>query len=123
MTLLERDEQLTALDGYLGEAADGHGRLVFIAGEAGVGKSSFVAQAVRQSGSRARIAVGGCDGSATPAPLGPLVEMLPDLPDGLWPDDAGRQDVFGRLLSELRTVDVTPYLLVIEDLRLFRSLR
>ena len=116
MTLLERDEQLTALGGYLAEAADGHGRLVFIAGEAGVGKSSFVMQAVRQSGRSARIAFGGCDGSATPAPLGPLVEMLPDLPAGLWPDGSARHDVFGRLLSELRTADGAPYLLVIEDL-------
>ena len=37
MSLLERDSAQEAAAGYLAEAVTGHGRLVFVAGEAGVG--------------------------------------------------------------------------------------
>ncbi len=40
--LLERDGQLRTVADYLADAAGGHGRLVFVAGEAGVGKTTFV---------------------------------------------------------------------------------
>ena len=53
MTLLERDGQLRAADGYLADAAAGHGRLVFVGGEAGVGKTAFV-QALASGAGRAR---------------------------------------------------------------------
>ena len=36
----------------------------------------------RGAAGSARVAVGACDGTSTPAPLGPLVEMLPELPPG-----------------------------------------
>ena len=65
----------TALD-YLGEAAAGHGRLLFVAGEAGVGKTTYVSEVIAAAGPAATVAVGACDGSSTPPPLGPLVEML-----------------------------------------------
>lgn len=114
--LLEREEQLRAAGEYLAEAAAGHGRLVYVAGEAGIGKSTFVTRVVADAGASALVAVGGCDGSATPAPLGPLEEMLPALPDGLWPSDATRPEVFNRLLEALRDPPRgTPYLLVVED--------
>src|SRR5215212_555190 len=85
MALLERDSQLRAVANYLAEAASGHGRMVFVAGEAGIGKTTFVGQVLAEAAGSAMIAVGGCDGSATPAPLGPLIEMLPRLPAGTWP--------------------------------------
>jgi DNA-binding CsgD family transcriptional regulator/tetratricopeptide (TPR) repeat protein len=115
--LLEREEQLRAAAAYLAEAAAGLGRMVFVGGEAGVGKSSFVSQVVADARGSARVAAGACDGSATPAPLGPLVEMLPALPEGLWPRAARRPEVFGRLLAALREPPpaAPPYLLVIED--------
>ena len=40
MRLLERESQLASLAEYAGEARLGDGRLVLIAGEAGVGKSA-----------------------------------------------------------------------------------
>ena len=56
------------------------------------------------------------DGSATPAPLGPLVEMLPQLPADVVPPEATRQQVFARLVAALREPRRRePYLLVIED--------
>ena len=90
--LLEREVQLQTIAGYLAEAADGHGRLVFVAGEAGIGKTTFVDQVLADAARAATVASGTCDGSATPAPLGPLVEMLPQLPAGVWPPDATRQE-------------------------------
>ena len=99
---------------YLADAASGRGRLVLVAGEAGVGKTTYVDAVVRAAGGVARFAQGGCDGSSTPSPLGPLREMLADLPDGVWPEGAERHDVFTRLSETLRAAD-PPYLLVIED--------
>ncbi len=113
---MEREEQLRAAAGYLEEAAAGHGRLAYVGGEAGIGKTSYVAQVLEEAAGSARAVVGSCDGSATPAPLGPLVEMLPGLPDDVWPPDATRQEVFARLMAVLRDPpDRKPYLLVIED--------
>ncbi|GAA2479619.1 ATP-binding protein [Terrabacter carboxydivorans] len=116
MTLLERVEHLRAVAGYLDDARAGHGRLVYVSGEAGIGKTSFVTASATAARSAARVAVGGCDGSATPVPLGPLRDMLPLLPADLWPDGADRQDVFTRLVDVLRTPPrQEPYLLVVED--------
>ncbi|MGG5259038.1 ATP-binding protein, partial [Phycicoccus avicenniae] len=116
MTLIERDEQLRSAADHLEEAAAGHGRVVYVAGEAGIGKTSFVAQVLSDARGSARAVVGRCDGAATPAPLGPLVEMLPALPDEVWPPGATRQDVFARLVEVLRDPPGRrPYLLVVED--------
>ena len=114
MSLLERDSAQEAAAGYLAEAVTGHGRLVFVAGEAGVGKTVFVDSVVASAGASVAVALGACDGSATPAPLGPLREMLPDLPADVWPDGADRHEVFTRLSEALRD-PVRPFLVVIED--------
>ena len=45
--LLEREAQLAALASYAGEARKAQGRLVLVAGEAGVGKSALVEQLQR----------------------------------------------------------------------------
>jgi DNA-binding CsgD family transcriptional regulator/tetratricopeptide (TPR) repeat protein len=114
--LVEREVQAQAVAGYLADAARGQGRLVFVEGEAGVGKTAFVDRVVADAGTSVRVATGACDGSSTPAPLGPLAEMLPHLPDGVWPAGARREDVFARLVTALRDHAVrTPFLLVVED--------
>ncbi len=114
MALLEREEQVLAAEGYLAEAASGHGRLVYVAGEPGIGKTTFLEALTRAAD--AHVAIGWCDGSATPPPLGPLVDMLPDLPADVWPEGAQRTDVFARLLAALKEPPGrAPYLLVVED--------
>src|SRR5215212_4150033 len=116
MRLLERETHLGTAADYLADAAGGHGRLLFVAGEAGVGKTSFVREVVRAAGDGVRVATGLCDGSSTPAPLAPLLEMLPELPPDLWPPDLPRHEVFARLVAALRTPPTpAPYLLVVED--------
>jgi DNA-binding CsgD family transcriptional regulator/tetratricopeptide (TPR) repeat protein len=114
MSLLERGSAQAAAAGYLAEAVTGHGRLVFVAGEAGVGKTVFVESVLASAGATVAVALGACDGSATPAPLGPLREMLPDLPADVWPDGAERHEVFTRLSEALRD-PARPFLVVIED--------
>jgi DNA-binding CsgD family transcriptional regulator/tetratricopeptide (TPR) repeat protein len=114
MALLERGSALRSAGDYLADAVAGRGRLVFVAGEAGVGKTVFVDSVAGLAGSTVVLAQGACDGSATPAPLGPLREMLPDLPADVWPDGVDRHEVFARLSGSLRDPG-RPYLLVVED--------
>ena len=59
--LLERESQLAALAEYAHQARQGNGRLVLVAGEAGVGKSALVEQLHRDLPG-ARWAWGACDG-------------------------------------------------------------
>lgn len=116
MALLERADQLRATSEYLADAAGGHGRLVYVSGEAGIGKSSFVRHVLDDAAGAARCGVGGCDGSSTPAPLGALLDLLPVLPPDVWPEGASRHDVFARLVQTLREPGPAPWLLVVEDL-------
>ncbi|AXG13070.1 ATP-binding protein [Intrasporangium calvum] len=114
--LVERDHQLHTLGAYLDEAAAGHGRLIYVSGEAGIGKSALVNTFTASAAPQARAAVAYCDGSLTPSPLAPLRELLPTLPPGLWPDDATRQVILTSLLGALREPPGSvPYLLVVED--------
>jgi DNA-binding CsgD family transcriptional regulator/tetratricopeptide (TPR) repeat protein len=114
MALLERDASLRTASDYLAAATEGNGRLVFVAGEAGVGKTTLVDRVVSAAPKGVRVARGACDGSATPPPLGPLLEMLPDLPADVWPAGVERHEVFARLVSALGDTGV-PHLVVIED--------
>ncbi len=67
--LLERDELLAALT----SASTAGGRLVFVGGEAGVGKTTLV----RAFEARVpqRVLRGSCENLATPTPLGPFVDI------------------------------------------------
>ncbi|MBO0980376.1 AAA family ATPase [Microbacterium sp. SD291] len=82
MELLERESQLSALREYADQARSGAGRLVLVAGEAGVGKSSLIESFERQTDA-ALWAWGACDPLSTPRPLGPLLDMAPVLGDDL----------------------------------------
>jgi predicted ATPase len=77
--LLERDAVLKALESLLSDALVGRGRLVFLGGEAGAGKTSVARELGRQVAGRARLLVGVCDGGATPRALGPLVDVADEL--------------------------------------------
>src|SRR3954453_3419449 len=74
MELLEREPFLDELDGYAKDAASGTGRLVLVAGEAGIGKTSLV-DAFRAAHPEMRWLWGACDGGFTPRPLGPLYDI------------------------------------------------
>src|SRR5215211_6510090 len=98
MNLLERDEDLEKLRQLLQHAAEGHGSLVMLGGEAGVGKTAFVRRFMRDAEGRARILAGACDALSTPRPLGPLADIAADIGgeiERLIEAAARRDQVFG----------------------------
>ncbi|MFL5798371.1 MAG: BTAD domain-containing putative transcriptional regulator [Actinomycetota bacterium] len=116
-TLLEREAFLETLEDYLEESRNGHGRFVFLGGEAGVGKTALLERFAETHRDSARVLTGACDGTATPRPLGPLFDMLPELRDrwaGPGAEDMSRQRLFEGLLEELAR-GPAPSVLLFED--------
>jgi DNA-binding CsgD family transcriptional regulator len=115
--LLERETFLAALDGYAEDADSGHGRLVVVSGEPGIGKTSLV-DAFRESRPDLRWLWGACDGSFTPRPLGPLREIIDQL-DGSLPEPATNDDdrhrLFAAFMADLEASPATTGV-VVEDL-------
>lgn len=101
MQLLERQPFFEQLKAALEQAIRGHGALVFVAGEAGVGKTALVRQLTADAGDRVRVLVGACDPLDVPCPLGPIIDIAaavdPEL-GALIDGGAAR----GRLFSRLR---------------------
>jgi hypothetical protein len=80
MELLERGAFLSSLEGWLDAAAGGHGCMVLVGGEAGIGKTSLVRAFCERHGADARVLWGACDALRTPWPLGPLEWVFPEKP-------------------------------------------
>lgn len=116
MPILERESQLEALGQYASEAQAGHGRLVLVAGEAGVGKSSLLEELQSQV-TDARWCWGACDGLSTPRPLGPLLDISAVLGGELaqlCASEASRERMFSALLNQVSRSDVLT-VLAVED--------
>jgi DNA-binding CsgD family transcriptional regulator/tetratricopeptide (TPR) repeat protein len=116
MRLLERDTPLATLVEYGDDARQGDGRLVLIAGEAGVGKSALVEQFQRRM-QDARWAWGSCDGLSTPRPLGPLFDIAAEVGGELLELcrlRAPREELFDAFLRRLAEPDLD--VVVVEDI-------
>src|SRR4051812_8173270 len=116
MELLEREHQLAALGDYAAEAASGHGRLVLVTGEAGIGKTSLV-DTFRAAHPELRWLWAACDGGFTPRPLAPLHELAAQAGGRLGElstNDADRNQLFAEFLSVLGAAPTTG--IVLEDL-------
>jgi DNA-binding CsgD family transcriptional regulator/tetratricopeptide (TPR) repeat protein len=116
MQLLERGPSLALLAGYAIDARRNEGRLVLVAGEAGVGKSALVEQLYNDLPD-ARWSWGACDGLFTPRPLGPLFDLASQLGgdlEDLCQGGAAREDLFRALLRQV-SVGGTLSVLVVED--------
>jgi DNA-binding CsgD family transcriptional regulator/tetratricopeptide (TPR) repeat protein len=115
--LLEREDVLAALSGAHAEARAGTGRLVFVAGEAGVGKTSVVRAFLGGVSRSSRVLVGGCDPLFAPRPLGPFADLASGAGDRLRGDlllrDSTPSDVFEEVREELTSGSTV---LVLEDL-------
>jgi predicted ATPase len=115
--LLERDSYLESLEGWWVDVASGHGRLVLVAGEAGVGKTALVRAFCDRRPPRARVLWGGCDGLRTPRPLAPFVDIAAAT-GGAFAESVGRGErpagSFAALTEELAAVK--PTVVAIEDL-------
>ena len=115
-SLLEREGALAALSGWLaGVSGGGEGRLVFVSGEAGVGKTLLLRRFCEELPA-ARMLWGSCDPLFTPRPLGPLVDIAQvtggDLGE-LVQREARPHEVAAALLEELaRRV---PTVVIVED--------
>ena len=73
---MERSPQLAALADVLPAAgARSGGRVILVAGEAGVGKTAFVRRFCQDQQQSARVLWGACDALFTPGALGPLLEI------------------------------------------------
>jgi DNA-binding CsgD family transcriptional regulator/tetratricopeptide (TPR) repeat protein len=115
--LLERDTFLGSLAGYADEALLGQGRVILLAGEAGVGKTALV-EAFQERMPGARWAWGACDDLSTPRPLGPLYDIARALGGELQTalkQEAVREELFDALLSTLGAGDELT-VVVVEDL-------
>ena len=114
---LERSLFVESLDGWLSEVAAGRGRLVFIAGEAGVGKTALIQHFRDERCNGARVLSGACDALHTPRPLGPLVDVAAATGGRLqYVVERGDKPhaVFAALLEELASRK--PGVAVLEDL-------
>jgi DNA-binding CsgD family transcriptional regulator/tetratricopeptide (TPR) repeat protein len=116
--LLERANESRTLAGALSDAERGQGRVVLISGEAGIGKTSLVAQFQALAGDRARWLVGACDDLLTPRTLGPLRDIAHAADETLGAavlDGAGER--LYRAMIDLLASTSVPTILVIEDLQ------
>lgn len=118
--LLEREPALAALHRCHRATTRGRGQVVLLRGEAGVGKTAVIARFLSGLDPGTRVLRGWCDGSATPRPLGPFIDMLADLPADQAASiragiDAGDTEaVYAGLVGVVR--DGNPAVWVIEDL-------
>ncbi len=103
MELWERSADLDRMDRLLADSANA-GRVVLVAGEAGIGKTAFVAEFVRRAGAGVRVLWGGCDQLVTPRALGPLHDIARRAGGTLatrMRADASQEEVFAAFLEEL----------------------
>jgi DNA-binding CsgD family transcriptional regulator/tetratricopeptide (TPR) repeat protein len=115
--LLERDEALAALVEAHRAAAASEGRVAFVAGEPGIGKTSLVTRFLDGLEPGARVLVGTCDDLSIPRPLGPFRDLVgsvsPELGDAILAG-AAPHDIHTLLLAELE-LEPQPTVLVLED--------
>ncbi len=117
--LLERDAQLAQLQAWLLELTlpGAPGRCLLLHGESGVGKSSLLHAARGLRPPRVDWLAGLCEPLLSPAPLGPLLDMLDELPPSLAAMlRSGRpvQQVMPEWLAWLRQIR-RPLVLVVDD--------
>ena len=114
--LLERTTELSLLvDSLADAAATGHGRLAFVRGEAGIGKSTLIRRFCAEQ-DVARVLWGECYSLLTPRPLAPFLEISAEDQElqRLVTADVKAYEFATALLAH---VDRTaPVLLVVEDI-------
>jgi DNA-binding CsgD family transcriptional regulator/Tfp pilus assembly protein PilF len=114
--LVERAGFLASLEGLLGEPLGGSGRLVFLGGEAGVGKTALaaaLAETATETATGLAVRRGSCDNITTAEALGPILDALPELAAA-----ADQEAGLSRLSLFQKVRDVlsqSPMLVLLED--------
>ena len=121
---ISREAELSRLREVIAGAADRRPRTVIIGGDAGVGKTRLLREAL--AGADARVLAGGCvDVAEDSLPYAPFAEALRGLADELEPHDVegaplsatAQARMYERLLGLLRRLgEEAPVVLAIEDL-------
>lgn len=130
--LVGRDRELDILDRRLAEMLAGHGNLVLVGGEAGIGKTTLVASFANvASKDDALVLTGQCYDLAATPPFGPWVEMIGSYPHRDGPAGPAPERVFDRELTGITSqaalfrrvlafivaaCEAQPLVLVLEDL-------
>lgn len=144
-TMVGRQQQLAELDALLDLARSSAGQVVFLAGEAGVGKTRLVREFVQEKGAAQDLGVyiGHCLDERPAPPYGPFAELLRSLnrisageplgkASGIWADElpdlayriadarldplADRRRLFQEIFQALRPESGHTNLLILEDL-------
>jgi DNA-binding CsgD family transcriptional regulator/tetratricopeptide (TPR) repeat protein len=113
--LLEREQCLAELTGWLHAAAENGGCVALVAGEAGIGKTVLVQEFSKQVNGT-RILWGACDALFTPRPLAPLYDIARQTKGALLAainSAANRDEIFAAALDELEREKT---LVVFEDM-------
>jgi predicted ATPase len=119
-TLLERDHVIAEMTALARRAVSGSGQVLLLRGEAGVGKTAVIRRFLADAAaSRAQVLVGRCDPLSAPRPMGPLIDMLGQLPRAL---QAGLRDAINAMNNETIYAgllalfnDGKPWICVLED--------
>ncbi len=125
--LLERERVLAAIKRRLDQAADGRGGVLFLVGDAGLGKTTMLEAAIEQGRRRFRVGIGRADALEARLPFGILAQALSPLLDEkvagelFEPTDQDGVDTpapgrFFALLRSIRAAATGPLLLAFDDL-------
>ena len=109
--LVERAVLLATMRGFAGPG----GCLLFVAGEAGIGKTELVNRFCAGLPAGTAVYRGSCDALATPRALGPLLDIARIRPRGLGRLLAGGQDRHALFTAFLDLLATGPSVTVVED--------
>jgi DNA-binding CsgD family transcriptional regulator len=114
--LLERSGELALLEQVLEATLQRQGRVVFVVGEAGIGKTALVREFLDSVGERARVRVAACEDLETPEVLGILTDVAPDALTSTWREQVveSRLGAFAEILDDLAS---EPTILLVEDVQ------
>jgi DNA-binding CsgD family transcriptional regulator len=115
MTLLERDGLLAQLRAQWSAACAGPGRLVFVEGEAGIGKSTLLRSFAQSMHGDAPVHWGACEALLTPRPLGALDDIALSCRGELRVRLAGGGERHRRFVAFVELLAEQPSLAVLED--------
>jgi len=117
MNILEREPYLATLRDYARQAANGHGRVVFLGGESGVGKTTLVEHFASTIATDVPVSIVACDGLKLPGPYTPLFDIAaalgPDVQAALE-DQAPRDRIYRAVLTAFHQVPGS-HILIGED--------
>lgn len=114
MRLLERDAELVQLNKLFEDAGAGHGHVVLIRGEAGMGKTSLVREFMASVEGSSHSLVGVCDDLLAQRPLAAIRDMSLEEPELATAIEAGTSTVYSTVMTLLGRA-LRPTLMVIED--------